>query len=148
MSRQSTHKISNLFKSLALLFGLLFVIGCSEDPTSTASFEENLYGKWQWAYTDTHNGHHSPSSDYRTERLEFDENGIIYEYVNDTLLFSGQYEVMPTSSTTEAVVLLFDTLDVDFIVTIDKHYKISGDSLFIRLNWTDLWESSAYSRIR
>lgn len=133
--------------SVLCSIAIAFVIGCSEDQPTFGSFQENLYGKWQWVYSKTQSGHHTPSSDYRTERLEFDKNGIIYKYVNDTLLFSGQYEVLPTSSTTEAVVLLYDTLDIDFIVTIDKHYKISGDSLFIELDWTDLWESSAYSRI-
>jgi len=147
MSHKSKNTKSILSKSLTLFTGLVFILGCSEDQPTFGSFQENLYGKWQWAYTNSQSGHDTPSSENRAERFEFYENGLMYNYVNDTLFFSGQYEVLPTSSSTEGVVLFFDTLDIDFIVTIDKHYKISGDSLFIRLDWTDIWESSAYSRI-
>lgn len=127
---------------------IAFVIGCSEDQSAGGSFQENLYGKWQWVYTNSKSGHSTPITDGINERFEFGKNGLMYNYVNDTLSFSGQYEVVSNTSSNEGVVRFFDTVGVDLIINIDKDYRIIGDSLFIRLEASDYWESSGYSRIR
>jgi hypothetical protein len=138
--------------SVLCSIAIVLVIGCSEEVSVSEQFEQKLYGKWDWVYSQTHMNRRTPITEGVTSRVEFTADDHYLEHQNDTLIVNVPFMITEVKNDHSGIIKTPDTTSMGIIIGISGDYtecEIIGDSLYTSLHdWYDISYLAVFVRKR